>query len=79
MLFTTCTLRDADQMGMSHSLEIRVPFLDHNLVEFVLALPDKFKTGRFQKQLLIDAIDGWIPTNILIEKRWGLYCQLKSG
>ena len=71
-------LRDADQMGMSHSLEIRVPFLDHNLVEFVLALPDKFKTGRFQKQLLIDAIDGWIPTNIVDRKKMGFVLPIEK-
>ena len=71
-------LRDADQMGMSHSLEVRVPFLDHNLVECVLALPDKFKTGRLQKQLLIDAIDGWIPTNIIDRKKMGFVLPIEK-
>src|SRR5690606_36345123 len=33
-------LRDTDQMSMAHALEVRVPFLDHNLVKFVLAVRD---------------------------------------
>lgn len=32
-------LRDADQMSMAHALEVRVPFLDHNLVELMLSVP----------------------------------------
>ena len=33
-------LRDSDQMSMAHALEVRVPFLDHNLVEYALGIPD---------------------------------------
>lgn len=36
-------LRDTDQMSMANALEVRVPFLDHNLVELVLQIPDAFK------------------------------------
>ena len=36
-------LRDTDQMSMAHSLEVRVPFLDHNLVELCLSVNDKHK------------------------------------
>jgi asparagine synthase (glutamine-hydrolysing) len=35
-------LRDADQMSMAHGLELRVPFLDHEVVEAVAALPGRF-------------------------------------
>src|SRR5205823_851520 len=36
-------LRDADVMSMAHSLEVRVPFLDHELVELVAGLPGGYK------------------------------------
>ncbi|MCL5004638.1 MAG: asparagine synthase (glutamine-hydrolyzing), partial [Patescibacteria group bacterium] len=50
-------LKDTDFMSMAHSIEIRVPFLDHVLVEYLSGLPDKLKLcGEYPKQLLIDAI-----------------------
>jgi asparagine synthase (glutamine-hydrolysing) len=50
-------LRDTDVFGMSHSVEIRVPLLDHRLVETVFALPPGYMqaSGR-NKPLLADAM-----------------------
>lgn len=39
-------LRLEDRSSMAHSIESRVPFLDHELVEFVLGLPDEYKLSR---------------------------------
>ena len=64
-------LRDADQMGMANSLEIRVPFLDHNLVEYVLSLPNELKFPTSPKKLLIDSTNGWIPDEIIHRKKMG--------
>ncbi|MFL2599982.1 MAG: asparagine synthase (glutamine-hydrolyzing) [Flavobacteriaceae bacterium] len=64
-------LRDADQMGMANSLEIRVPFLDHNLVEYVLSLPNELKFPSSAKKLLIDSTKGWIPDEIINRKKMG--------
>ena len=64
-------LRDADQMGMANSLEIRVPFLDHRLVEYVLSLSDKLKYPQYPKKLLVDSIKGWIPQEIIQRKKMG--------
>ena len=36
-------LQDTDQMSMCHGLEVRVPFLDHELAELVVSLPDEPK------------------------------------
>ncbi|HJW28663.1 MAG TPA: asparagine synthetase B family protein, partial [Saprospiraceae bacterium] len=36
-------LRDTDQMSMAHALEVRVPFFNHQLIEYVLSLPDDIK------------------------------------
>ena len=46
-------LRDSDQMSMAVGLEIRVPFLDHHLVEHILNLPQKHKKGKGVKSLLV--------------------------
>ena len=64
-------LRDADQMGMANSLEIRVPFLDHRLVEYVLSLSDELKYPEYPKKLLVDSIKGWIPNEIIHRKKMG--------
>ncbi len=42
-------LRDTDSMSMAHSLEVRVPFLDHPLVEFVTHLPQEVKLGKGER------------------------------
>ena len=50
-------LRDADVFGMAHGLEIRVPFLDHELVELALALPSgRLSEGSGHKPLLAAAV-----------------------
>lgn len=64
-------LRDTDQMSMAHALEVRVPFLDHDLVEHVLSLPDKGKLGKAPKQLLIDAFPDLLPPEVVYRKKMG--------
>jgi asparagine synthase (glutamine-hydrolysing) len=46
-------LMKADKISMAHSLEVRVPFLDRNLVEFGLALPAAFKIGPLRDKRLM--------------------------
>jgi asparagine synthase (glutamine-hydrolysing) len=63
-------LRDTDAMSMHHSLEVRVPFLDSPLVEYVLALPESEKTRRARpKSLLIDALGDLLPDEILAQTK----------
>jgi asparagine synthase (glutamine-hydrolysing) len=64
-------LRDADQMSMASTLEVRVPLIDHQLVEKVIALPDALKRGKFPKQLLIDSCQDLIPEEIYNRKKKG--------
>lgn len=64
-------LRDTDQMSMAHGLEVRVPFLDHRLVEFVLALPDEYKQGTSTKALLVDAMGKDLPREIVYRPKMG--------
>ncbi len=52
----------SDRVSMAHSLEIRVPFLDHRLVEFVAKMPPRFKVRGLQKKFLFrKAIAPWLP------------------
>ena len=55
-------LRDTDSVSMANSLEVRVPFLDHRLVEFVSRLPKSAKTKRgVLKALLAEATSDILP------------------
>lgn len=64
-------LRDTDQMSMAHALEVRVPFLDYQLVEYVLSLPDDFKQPVYPKKLLVDALGDLLPRAIVHRKKMG--------
>lgn len=71
-------LRDADQMSMAHTLEVRVPLIDHELVEFILALPDEYKLGKFDKHLLIQATKDLIPESSYNRKKKGFVFPWES-
>jgi asparagine synthase (glutamine-hydrolysing) len=59
-------LRDTDAMSMRHSLEVRVPLLDHPLVEFVTALPDGARRRRgVSKALLVEALGTLLPPEVI--------------
>lgn len=65
-------LMRVDKIGMSESLEARVPFLDHKLVEFSMDIPEDWKTrGGEPKYLLKKAVEGLIPDNIIYRKKMG--------
>jgi asparagine synthase (glutamine-hydrolysing) len=65
-------LRDADQMSMAHSIEVRVPLLDHVLVETLARLPGKLKLGRFRmKRLLLDALPSPLPSEVFRRPKMG--------
>ncbi len=64
-------LRDADQMSMAHTLEIRVPFLDHKLIEYVLQVPDSFKYPHSPKKLLVDSVGDLLPTQVVNRQKMG--------
>jgi asparagine synthase (glutamine-hydrolysing) len=61
-----------DQMSMSTSIESRVPFLDHELVEFAARLPERLKLAGFTtKRILREAVRGLLPESILTRKKMG--------
>jgi asparagine synthase (glutamine-hydrolysing) len=63
-------LRDTDAMSMAHSLEVRVPFLDHPLVEFVAGLPGSVKSGNgVSKPLLVEAMGELLPDEVVTQRK----------
>jgi len=58
-------LLKVDKVGMAHALELRVPFLDHRLVEFAFAMPPELKMrGRTAKYVLRRAMAPLLPAGI---------------
>ncbi len=58
-------LRDTDTMSMAHSIEARVPFLDHVLVEAAVRVPYERKlAGRFNKPLLLSSLEEPLPREV---------------
>jgi asparagine synthase (glutamine-hydrolysing) len=66
-------LRDTDANSMQHCLEVRVPFLDRPLVDYVSALPGKLKTGgrATSKSLLKRAFADVIPSEVIRRPKTG--------
>jgi asparagine synthase (glutamine-hydrolysing) len=81
-------LRDTDQMSMAHALEVRVPFVDQKVAEFVLSLPGEWKlNGVCPKPLLVDALSDLLPEVIWRRPKMGftlpfdrwMHSALKAG
>src|SRR6266850_371200 len=65
-------LMKQDQMSMATSIESRVPFLDHKLVEFAARLPDEWKLRGFTtKRILRESMKGLLPESILNRPKMG--------
>ena len=66
-----------DHMSMAHGLEVRVPFLDHELVEYVSGIPARFKiSARNKKIILKRAFSGLLPPELLERPKHGFEVPL---
>ena len=62
----------ADKMTMANSLELRVPFLDHKVLEFAASLPSNYKLKGFTtKHILKEALSKRVPKQILERRKTG--------
>jgi asparagine synthase (glutamine-hydrolysing) len=71
-------LRDTDQMSMAHALEVREPFLDHALIEYVLGVKNEFKYPHTPKKLLVDAMGDLLPSEIVNRPKMGFTFPWKN-
>ncbi len=68
-----------DRASMACSLEVRTPFLDHRLVEFVAGLPTNLKMRGFKgKYILKKAVEPWLPHNIVHRQKRGFTVPISS-
>ena len=71
-------LKDTDQMSMAHSLEIREPYFDQDLVEFIMSVPDHFKVPIYPKSLLVESLYPLLPDEIVHRKKQGFVFPWKE-
>ena len=64
-------LKDTDQMSMAVALEVREPFFDTDLVQYVLGIPDHFKHPAYPKSLLVESVKPLLPDEIVFRKKQG--------
>lgn len=72
-------LMRVDKVGMSTSIEARVPFLDHNLVEYTQNIPQSLKVkGGIKKNLLKQAVADLLPDEIIHRKKMGFAAPVEQ-
>lgn len=64
-------LKDTDQMSMAVSLEVREPFFDHDLISYVLGIPDHLKFPHTPKSLLVESLQGLLPDETVHRRKQG--------
>ena len=70
-------LTKVDMMSMANSLEVRVPFLDHELVEYLFQLPVDYKIGKgFRKKILKDTFKEILPHELYSRPKHGFEVPL---
>jgi asparagine synthase (glutamine-hydrolysing) len=78
-MMTDSVLMKVDKMSMASSLEIRVPLLDHVLVEFLASLPGEWKLkGLRTKHLFRAALKGILPDRIIERGKQGYSLPVKN-
>ncbi len=71
-------LKDTDQMSMAHSLEIREPYFDQDLIEFIMSVPDHFKVPVYPKSLLVESLKPLLPDEVVHRKKQGFVFPWKE-
>ncbi len=68
-----------DKLSMAHGVEVRVPFLDHELVEYALAIPPSLKLrGWRSKAILRRYAAGILPRTVALRRKMPFYVPVES-
>lgn len=69
-----------DRMSMANSVEVRVPFLDHRIIEFAWSLPRSYKLGHLgkAKRILVDAFRDMLPGYVRHRRKAGFGMPIRS-
>jgi asparagine synthase (glutamine-hydrolysing) len=66
-----------DSMSMASSVEVRVPFLDHELVELVASIPSSLKIkGLRLRHIQKRSMEGHLPRHVFTKRKWGFGCPV---
>ncbi len=72
-------LTKVDRASMAHALEVRVPLLDHQLVEWLAGIPPELKLkGREGKYIFKKALEDYLPDDILYRPKMGFGVPLNA-
>ena len=72
-------LNYTDKMSMAEGIEVRVPFLDLDLVDFASSIPDKFKQRRGEgKWVLKKAMEPYLPNDVIYRPKSGFGAPLRK-
>ncbi len=73
-------LMRVDKIGMAHSIEARVPFLDHRIVEFTMSLPPDIRVPdkKTTKHILKKAVEPLLPDNIIYRRKQGFWAPVNE-
>jgi asparagine synthase (glutamine-hydrolysing) len=73
-------LHKVDSMSMAHALEVRVPFLAHQVVNFAFSLPSSYKIdGKMKKRIVQDAFRDILPSELYNRPKHGFDVPLAKG
>lgn len=79
-LLVSDMLHKVDSMSMLNGLEVRVPFMDHRVVEFATRLPSEYKIrGSIKKRILQDSVRDMLPPELYNRPKHGFDVPLMNG
>jgi len=69
----------ADKVSMAHSLEVRMPFLDREVVDFALALPSRWKIRDGQEKYILKQLTSFLPADVAARHKHALVVPIRAA